>query len=183
MEHNLKSRQQLERILKSVNWYIAICLEKDAFWSDMVKNTHDDGSVGFELVGDGQFKIFYNSPLLNDHYLDYPSVPKDKQSGQMRKLLSASVLGCFTGTVYMALVSRGAQIKSLISTGTATTASDNGKPPVIKSIDIRVEVDIDDKDLEILDKVKKIAQKGCLIARSIAPSIAVTHTIVRTRVR
>ena len=143
-----------------------------------VKNELDEVSVGFELVGDAQFKICYNSPLLKDHFLDYLSIPQEKRPGQMRRLLCAAVVGCFSGTVYLALASRGARIKSLKSTGTTFTAKSNGSPPVVKSIDIRVEVDVDDEDLGILEKVRKIAEKGCLISQSIAPSIAVTHTVI-----
>jgi uncharacterized OsmC-like protein len=145
-----------------------------------VKNEPDEVSVGFELVGDAQFKICYHSPLLKDHFLDYPSIPQEERPGQMRRLLCAAVVGCFSGTVYSALVSRGARIKSLKGTGTTSTEKSNGSPPVVKSIDILVEVDVDDEDLGILEKVRKIAEKGCLISQSIAPSIAVTHTVVRT---
>lgn len=148
----------------------------------MVKNDTDEGSVEFKVVGDKQFRILYNSPLLTDHFLDYPSVPKEEQPGQMRKLLCAAVVGCFSGTVYTALLSRGVNIKSFKSTGTATTTKKNGSLPVVKSIHILVEVDINDEDQKILDRVKKIAEKGCLITRSIAASIVVTHTIVRTSV-
>ena len=74
---------------------------------------------------------------------------------------------------------QGARIKSLRGTGVASTGKNNGSLAKVKTIDIRVEVDIDDEDSEILEKVKKIVDKGCLITRGISPSITVTHTIVR----
>jgi len=143
----------------------------------MRKEEHQ--SVDFELVGDTKFKISYNSPLFEDHLLDYPSIPEKERPGQMRRLLCAAPVGCFTGTIYFALESRGARIKSLKGTGVASTGKNNGSLTKVKKIDIRVEVDIDDEDSEILEKVKKIVEKGCLITRSISPSITVTHTIVR----
>lgn len=97
----------------------------------------------------------------------------------MRRLLCAAAVGCFIGTFYSALKSRGARIKSLRGTGGASTGKNNGSLTKVKAIDIRVEVDIDDEDSEILEKVKKIVEKDCLITRSISPSTTVTHTIVR----
>ena len=136
-------------------------------------------SVEVEVVGDGKLEISYNSPLLEDHLLDYPSVPEEERLGQMRRLLCASVVGCFTGTVYFALASRGAQIKTLKGTGVASTGKADESSPKVRTIDIRVEVDIDDEDSQIFERVKKIVEEGCLISRSIAPSITVTHSIVR----
>jgi uncharacterized OsmC-like protein len=146
-----------------------------------VKNVSDEATVEYVLVGESQFKVLYNSPMLEDHFLDYPSIPKEEQPGQMRRLLCAAAVGCFSGTVYAALISRGVQVKSLKGTATSTTAKSKGSPPVVKSINIQVDVDIDDKDLETLERVKKIVKNGCLITRSLAPAIAMTHSITRIR--
>jgi uncharacterized OsmC-like protein len=144
---------------------------------DNVGDSKRDLSVDIELVGEETLEIHYHSPMLKDHVLDYPSVPEEARSGQMRRLLCASAVGCFTGTVRAALVSRGATIRSLKGTCTATTSE--GSPPVVSSIDIRVEVAIDDEDEAILERVRTIAARGCLITRSLAQGMDVTHTIVR----
>jgi hypothetical protein len=66
----------------------------------------ENQSVNFELVGDTKFKISYNSSLFEDHRLDYSGIPEEEQPGQMRRLLCAAAVGCFTGTVYFGLESR-----------------------------------------------------------------------------
>jgi len=137
-------------------------------------------SVGIELVGDAKFAINYNSPMLGDHLLDYPSTPEEERPGQMRRLLCGAAVGCFTGAVYMTMTSRGARVKSLKGTAVSSTGKDENSVDKVKAIDIRVEVNIDDADLEILEEVKKFLENGCLVTRSISPSITVTHTIVRT---
>ncbi len=134
-------------------------------------------AVGFEVIGDNQFKITYNSPILQDQILDYRNVPKAQQPGQMRRLLCAAAVGCFAGSVYDALKARGVSIKSQTAKSTAITG--NGPLKRIQKIDIVVEVEIEDKDIETLEEVKKLLEKGSLVTRSIEPSITVSRTIVR----
>ena len=135
-----------------------------------------DLPVEFELVGDEKFAIYYHSLMLDDHLLDYPSVPEEAQLGQMRKLLCAAAVGCFAGTVHAVLVNRGAEVRSLKGFCTASTSEDS--PPVVSALDIRVEVEVGEEDKEILEKIRTIAERGCLITRSLARGMEVTHTIV-----
>ena len=144
-----------------------------------MNGTKNEDPVMFEMIGEKKFKISYNSALLEDHLMDYLAVPEEKRPGQMRKLLCASVAGCFTASVYMALSTMGVKINSLKGTAAAFSAEDIGSLPKIKAVDIKVEIDIDDKDSDIFEEVKKIFEKGCLITRSISPAIKVTHSISR----
>ena len=130
--------------------------------------------VDFEALDEMKFTIGYNSPLLADHVLDYPSVPEDQHPGQSRRLLCAAALACFAATTYGALKARGARILSLKGQGMAFQREGASE---VGSIDIKVEVKVADEDIPILDKVKKIMSKGCLITRSLAPGITVKHTI------
>ena len=140
----------------------------------------DNKPVKFELVGDAKFKLSYNNSLLKDHFLDYPSVPQEERGGQMRNLLSASALGCFAGSVYFTLLSKGAKVKSLKGSSVATTEEKIDELfPRVTAIDIRVEIDIDDEDADKLEEVKNMVKNGCLITGSIAPCINVTHTIIK----
>jgi len=140
-----------------------------------VGDREKDLSVVFELVGEETFEIHYHSLMLEDHLLDYPSVPEEARLGQMRRLLCAAAVGCFTGTIYAALVSRGAEVRSLRGFCTASISEDS--PPAVSALDIRVEVEVGNEDKVILERVRTIAERGCLITRSLARGIDVTHTI------
>jgi organic hydroperoxide reductase OsmC/OhrA len=139
----------------------------------------EETTVGFEVVGDNRFQIDYNSALLADHVMDYANASAEQRAGQMRRLLCAAAVGCYAETVYTALTRRGAQVRSLTASGTATTARSKDAMRAIQSIDIRVEVEVDDRDLAVLERVITILHQGCLVTRSIAPCIDVTHAIVR----
>ena len=130
--------------------------------------------VDFEALDEMKFTIGYNSTLLADHVLDYPSVPEDQHPGQSRRLLCAAALACFAATTYGALKARGARVLGLKGQGTALQREGGSE---VGSIAIKVEVKVADEDIPILDKVKKIMSKGCLITRSLTPGIAVTHSI------
>lgn len=135
-------------------------------------------SVAVTLSGDEAFEIDYQSPLLENHVLDFADVPEATRPGQMRRLLCAAAVGCFAEATYFALTNRGARVRSLRGTGTATTSE--SAPTRVAAIDIRVEVDLPDEDVAILDHVRMLMASGCLITRSLTPAINVTHTIVRT---
>ncbi len=142
-----------------------------------MKNEQGQAAIGFQLIGDEKFKIDYNSPLLQNHILDYLSVPEEDRPGQMRRLLCAAAVGCFAGSVYDALKARGVSIKSQTAKGTAITS--NVPPKRVQKIDIVVEVEIEDKDVQTLERVKKVLEKGCLVTRSLEPSITVSRAIIR----
>ncbi len=144
-----------------------------------MKNEHGQVVIGFDLIDDEKFKIDYNSPLLQNQILDYLNVPEEQRPGQMRRLLCAAAVGCFAGSAYDALKTRGASVKSLNGTGTAITGKKNGSHKRVQEIDIIVEVEIEDKNIQVLERVKKVLEKGCLVTRSLEPSITVSRTIIR----
>ena len=137
----------------------------------------DDIVVNVELVGEEQLKIAYNSPLLADHVLDYPSVPQEARSGQMRRLLCGSAVGCFAGSVYFMLNGRGAEVRAMRATG--RIHKDEESSNSVGAIHIRVEVDIDEADIPTLDRVRQLLEDGCLVTRPLSSAMPVTHEIVR----
>ncbi len=136
------------------------------------------GAVVYESQVDGSVTIQFDDALLSDQTFDYASVPEAERAGQMRKLLCASALGCFAGSARAALQTRGATIRELRGTAQAKTGQGEGGSRVT-SIHIRVEVRLDDGDADTFAKVDHILRKGCLITRSLAPGIDVTHELVR----
>jgi hypothetical protein len=134
-----------------------------------------DIAVNVDLVGEQKLQIRYNSPLLADHVLDYPTVPQEARSGQMRRLLCASAVGCFAGSVYFMLVGRGATVHAMHSTGRIHQREDSP----IGAIHIRVEIGIDDADVPVLDRVRELLEDRCLVTRPLKSALPVTHEIIR----
>ena len=139
--------------------------------------TKDPITVPVEVDGDRTI-IDYRSPLLASHTLDYTQMPEGEGGGQMRRLLCASAVGCYTGSVAAALESRGATLHACHGEG-SVFATDDGRP--IGRIDIRVEVVIEDADVPILDHVRRILTGGCLVTHALASAIDMTYEIVRVR--
>lgn len=123
----------------------------------------------------GEMVIDYHDPLLAQQVVDYESVPEDTRGGQMRRLLCASAVGCFTGSVHMALEARGATVRACRGHGILRAAE--GQP--IGRLDIRVEVAIGEGDEETLVHVRKILRGGCLITGVLGRAIEVNHEIVQ----
>jgi len=137
-------------------------------------------SVEFEVIRNGVYEIRYNSPLLRDHHMDYTEVADEVKPGQSRRLLAAAACSCFTATVDAAIRGRGCEPRSVRGAATAMTEVDpeSGRPRV-SQIDIVVEVDLPDGNQELLDHIREIAARGCLVTRSLEPAIRIRHEIVQ----
>ncbi|MCU0821371.1 MAG: OsmC family protein [Spirochaetes bacterium] len=136
--------------------------------------------VRFEVVDDFKFKISYGSPLLADHVIDYSSVSEDKRKGQPLRLLCASALSCYAGSLYLELFSRGAAVRKL--EGTASPVMSVGVDGLnnLEAIDINVEIDLPDEDTWKLAEAEKLLNgAGCPVARHLSHPVQVRGRIER----
>ena len=97
------------------------------------------------------------------------------------RLLCASCLYCFVSTFAAALEARGARVKSLTGKATALKEKDEVRRTRVGEISISVDVKIDDRDEAVLEKCKKIMQRGCLITYSLEDAIEIDYEINRVR--
>ncbi len=135
-------------------------------------------AVKFELVDDLKFKISYDSFLLNDHLIDFGSVTEEKRKGQPLRMLCASALSCYTGTIYLELAIRGVEVRRLKGYAEPITSLDKDGQNRLDAIDIKVDVDVHDKDSVILDEVLKfLDDQGCPISRHLSHPIEVKGTV------
>jgi organic hydroperoxide reductase OsmC/OhrA len=146
--------------------------------ADRGMETITEVTVDFEVLAEQVHRIGYNSPILQDHYIDSRGVDEADRPGQARRLIAGAACGCFCNTVRLALIARHARLERISGRATAISAKDPRRGEVLKSIHITVKVALPEEDMGILARVKKIAEKGCLITKSISPSIEVTHEIV-----
>ncbi len=137
-------------------------------------------AVKFELVDDLKFNLSYDSALLNDHLIDFGSVPEDKTKGQPLRMLCASALSCYVGTIYLELSIRGVEVRRLKGSAVPVTSLDKDGQNRLDAIDIDVDVDVPDKDSGILEEVLKLLDaQGCPISRHLSHPIEVKSTVNR----
>lgn len=146
-------------------------------------NGNHNPVIKFEVADDFKFKISYDSLLLNDHIIDYSAVPEEKRKGQPLRLLCASALSCYAGSLYLELRVRGARVKKLEGRAEPVMSVGSDGLNNLDAINIRVEVDLPDEDLWILAETEKFLNKdGCPIARHLSHPIKVQGDIVKKNI-
>ena len=127
---------------------------------------------------DGHF-LALGSPALPDMHIDYTGIPQDQRAGTANRLLCASALYCFASTLGSALIARGATIKSLSGRAVSQKEKDDYYRTKVSRIRIEIDVNVEEKDLPILEKCQKIMERGCLITYSLDGGIEIEHSIKR----
>lgn len=140
----------------------------------------DEISISYARDGADKHLIFLDSPGLPSIAIDYTGVAPEQRSDTSVKLLCASALYCFASTLGAALSARKANVRGLTGRATAVKEKDEIRRTKVTEIVIDIQVDIDDKDLPILEKCKTIAERGCLITYCLEDAIEITHSISRT---
>ena len=83
------------------------------------------------------------------------------------------------GSLAAALTARGANVKSMTGRARAVKEKDEIRRTKVTEIAISIDVEIDDKDLPVFEKCKKIMQRGCLITYSLEDAIEIEYEINR----
>ena len=135
--------------------------------------------VGYERLNDDEHVIQLDSESLTDIQVDYTGIPQEERGGTAAKLLGASCLYCFASTLGTALTTRGAEVKSMKGRVSLEKGKDEIRRTKVTEMTITVDVEIDDKDEETLEKCKKIMNRGCLITYTVEESIDVEYEINR----
>jgi uncharacterized OsmC-like protein len=135
--------------------------------------------VSYRREGDDIHCLTLGSTALPDFKIDYSGIAKSERAGTATKLLCSAILYCFASTLASALISRGASVKSLAGSATATKARDSYHRTKIGDIRLEIEVDIDDADLPILDRCRDLMEQGCLVSYSVNQGIEIDHVIRR----
>ena len=134
-------------------------------------------AVEYRRDGDHGHHVALGSAALADIHIDYTGMSRDQRAGTATRLLCASALYCFAGTLGSALTNRGARVRSMTGRAVAEKGRDfHGRTKVTK-IAITVDVDVDPEDRGILDKCKLLMQNGCLVTYSLDEGIFVEYEI------
>lgn len=144
----------------------------------------NDQSITVEYTRQGEDAHFlaFGSKAFSDIKIDYAGMPLSQRGGTANRFLCASALYCYASTLAAALIARGAKIQSLTGRATSETGKDDIQRIKVNKIQIDIFVDIEDKFLPVLEKCKKIMEKGCLVTYSLASGIQVEHSITRAEI-
>ena len=144
-------------------------------------NEDDRSEITLDYVREGEdmHRLITGSGAFPEITIDYSDIPPDKRSGNAVRLLCAANLYCFAGTLAAALTARGADVKSMTGKATALKEKDEIRRTKITEMAISIDVELDDKDLPVLEKCKQIMQRGCLITYSLEDAIEIEYEINR----
>ena len=78
-----------------------------------------------------------------------------------------------------ALTARGADVRSMTGKAVALKEKDEIRRTRITEITISIDVELDDKDILVFEKCKKIMQHGCLITYSLEDAVEIEYEINR----
>ena len=135
--------------------------------------------VGYKRKNENEHLITIDSKALPDFHINYEGIPNEERGGTSVKLLGASCLYCFAATLGSALSARGVDIKSMTGTLEIEKGKDEVRRTKVTAMHILIEVEIDDKDAPVLDKCKKIMERGCLLTYTLEDAIEIEHKINR----
>ena len=112
--------------------------------------------------------------------LDYTGVEYADRGSAAMQFIGASAVHCLAGTVATFLEGRGVVIHSLTGRATVEQDTNSERRVQVSRLKVEVEVEIDDKDAEMLEKARLIIEeRGCLITYSLQKAMQVEHIIRR----
>lgn len=134
-------------------------------------------TVEYVRAGENMHRLITGSDAFPEIAIDYTNIPPDKRGGNAVRLLCASALYCFAGTLAAALAARGVDVRSMTGMATALKEKDALRRTRVAEIKIAIHVTLDEKDLPVLEKCRKIMQRGCLITYSLEDAIEIEYEI------
>ena len=133
--------------------------------------------VEYERDGETSHCLNWGSKAMPNLCIDYTGISLPERGGTANRFLCASALYCYASTLAAALTARGVKNMGLKGKATSVTTQDEFKRTKIHKIKIEVTVSLEDKYLPVLEKCKKIMEKGCFVTLSLESGIAVEHSI------
>ena len=142
-------------------------------------NEDNGNEITVQYVRDGEdvHRLITGSEAFPEIRIEYSNIPPEKRGGNAVRLLCASNLYCFTSTLAAALTARGACVRSMTGKATALKEKDEIRRTKVTAIRISIHVTLDEKDGPILEKCRKIMQRGCLITYSLEDAIEIEYEI------
>ncbi len=118
------------------------------------------------------------SSALGRISFDMRTLPEHERTGSAQKMLAASALHCYTGSLDMAMQSRGCPYESITGEAIVTAGKDEQNRGRILGIEINVTVHgVRQEHRELFERIRNVMSKGCLVTASLAASFPVTYNL------
>lgn len=136
-------------------------------------------AVELEYLGNLDFEVKFAHGAIDDLVIAGSRVSPDQMEGVSRKLLAASLAYCMTGWLFTLLKKTRVDVGALRSKAEVTISKDESGRDFVDQIELQIELEVSDEDLNAFERCKAIAERGCLITRSLRRGVKVTHSISR----
>jgi uncharacterized OsmC-like protein len=133
--------------------------------------------VEYEHDGANSHLLNWGAKAMPNLRIDYTGIPLPERGGTANRLLCASALYCYASTLAAAMTSRGVKSLGLKGKATSEITKDEYQRTKINKIKIEITVSLEDKYLPVLEKCKRIMEKGCFVTSSLESGITVEHVI------
>lgn len=133
-------------------------------------------SIKYEKQGDVQ-RFMLDLPNQADVVLDFAGVPEDARGGTAKKMLAASAMSCYCGTLSSALTARGAPFTRISGSAHVETGLDAQSRARVQKIVLDVEVELDEDYEDVFERCIKIMKQGCLVTASLEAAFPVEYNV------
>lgn len=134
----------------------------------------------YERLGERNHLFRLGSQHLTDLQVDLSNVDPADVGSLSLQLMGASALHCMAGTIAAFMSGRGATIRALRGRAIIDQETNSQRRMQASRLRVELEVDVDEKDAELLDKARRIIEeRGCLVTYSLERGMQVEHVIRR----
>ncbi|OIO05944.1 MAG: osmotically inducible protein OsmC [Desulfovibrionaceae bacterium CG1_02_65_16] len=136
-------------------------------------------TVTFERLDENRDLFRVGAKAVPEIIMDFSKLtPEERGQEHMgARLLCVAALSCYTGTFVNALQRHGAQVKSMTASATLSKEKDEVNRTRYTTLDISVEVGLEEKNRTIFETVKDSMLNGSLLTYSLEEGMAVSYDL------
>lgn len=135
--------------------------------------------VDYKRISGDEHQLTMNAKGLPEIKIDRKGIAKEELSNDHygARLLCAAALSCFTNTFGNALIRNGADVKNMTAKATIEKDKDEVMRTKFTSMLLEVDVELDEADAPVFEKVKENMMAGSLVTYSLEDAIEMEYEI------
>lgn len=141
--------------------------------------------VNLEKVDQGDLKITFDSPTMNDLLIKKSGIPREQMGGEARQLLAASISECLCSTLISLLEWSRVNVRKFLAQAEVVSGKDEEGRLCVDTININIDVEVseDKETLKRFERALTLFGRGCLMSRSLKRGIKVNYSVNKHFVR
>ncbi len=117
---------------------------------------------------------------LGQIVIDHSNVASEDRKGVAKQFVAIASVYCYCATLADAMETRGLKYKNIQATAELVTGKNEKNANKILNISIDVQVDIDEADKELFERVQMVMRNGCIVTNSIHDGIEMEYNLRST---